>query len=81
MKTFVQTIAMIYGVIMACFFCYYMTTGEIKAKKECIDEKGYVIGILWGCDSISSMRYGTMGGRWWGYVYNSITWPSIFLAE
>jgi len=79
MRNFVQTIAGIYGIIMACFFCYFMITGEIRAKKECIDEKGYVIGILWTCDSFSP--YQTMGGRWWGYVYNSITWPSILFKE
>ena len=81
MKTFAQTLAMIYGVICACFLCYYMITGEIKAKTECIDQKGYVIGIFWGCDSINSIRNGSMGGRWWGYVYNSIIWPSILFKK
>ena len=81
MKNIVQTIALIYGFIMACFFCYFMITGEIRAKKECIDEKGYVIGILWTCDSFSLYQNQTMRGRWWGYVYNSITWPSILFKE
>jgi len=48
MKNFAQTTVSIYGIIAGCFFCYFMVTGEIKAKTKCIDESGYVIGILWG---------------------------------
>ena len=82
MKTFAQTTVSIYGIIAGCFFCYFMVTGEIKAKTKCIDESGYVTGILWGCDEIVWGPYGDrMGGRWWGYAYNSITWPFIFFEE
>lgn len=82
MKNIAQTLAVIYGFIAGFFLCYFMIIGEIKAKKDCIDESGYVIGIFWGCDEIVWGPYGDrMGGRWWGYVYDSITWPSIFFKE
>ena len=32
MKNFAQTTVSIYGIIAGCFFCYFMVTGEIKAK-------------------------------------------------
>ena len=79
MKNLAKKISFIYGFIAACFFCYFMVSGEINAKKECINKSGYFIGILWGCDSFNP--YQSMGGRWGSYVYSSITWPSILFEK
>jgi hypothetical protein len=72
----------VYGVISALFLCFLMITGELSEKRGCIEDKGYLVGIFWGCDELVLGPYAPMmGGRYSGYIYKAVTWPTIFFES
>jgi len=72
-------LGIIYSAIAILFMFYYMIKGEISLKKECIKEKGYIVGIFWGCDELKSnlKTIITNSPRFIVYMHKGVIWPSI----
>lgn len=72
-------LGIIYSALAILFMAYYTIKGEINLKKECIKEKGYVVGIFWGCNELKSNfeTIITNSSRFIVYMHKGVIWPSI----
>jgi len=56
-KKILSVLLALYLLLSSIAMCFFLLNGEIKLKQECINEKGFFVGLLIGCDSYNKYEY------------------------